>query len=71
MQRAPRDVLPNQPKKERVSNPTPYPSAHMMTAAIVFWRVKYSNTQDWSNLSFLQSATTSIAKGIFLHHLSS
>ena len=39
MQRAPRDVLPNQPKKERVSNPTPYPSAHMMTAAIIFWRV--------------------------------
>jgi hypothetical protein len=24
MQRTPRDVLPNQPKKERVSNPTPY-----------------------------------------------
>lgn len=32
-------MLPNQPKKERVSNPTPYPSAHMMTAAIIFWRV--------------------------------
>ena len=41
MQRAPRDVLPNQPKKERVSNPTPYPSAHMMTAAIIFWRVDH------------------------------
>ena len=26
-------------KKRRVSNPTPYPSAHMMTAAIIFWRV--------------------------------
>ena len=25
MQRAPRDVLPSQPKKERVSNPNPYP----------------------------------------------
>ena len=24
------NVLPNQPKKERVSNPTPYPSAHVM-----------------------------------------
>ena len=29
MQRAPSDVLPNQPKKERVLNPTPYPSAHV------------------------------------------
>ena len=36
-----------------------------------YFCAKYSNTQDWSNLSFLQSATTSIAKGIFLHHLSS
>ena len=42
MQRAPRDVLPNQPKKERVSNPTPYPFAHMMTATIMFWRVDHS-----------------------------
>ena len=36
-----------------------------------YFSAKYSNTQDWSNLSFLQSATTSIGKGIFLHHLSS
>ena len=41
MQRTPRDVLPNQPRKERVSNPTIYPSAHVMTAAIFFWRVDH------------------------------
>ena len=36
-----------------------------------YFSAEYSNTQELSNLSFLQSATTSIAEGIFLHHLSS
>ena len=34
-------MLPNQPKKERVSNPTPYPSTHVMTAAMFFWRIDH------------------------------
>ena len=35
-----------------------------------YFSAKHSYAQAWSNLSFLQSATTSISKGIFLHHLS-
>jgi len=37
----PQGCAAKQPKKERVSNPTPYPSAHVMTAAMFFWRVDH------------------------------
>jgi hypothetical protein len=52
--KAPRDVLPDQPKKERVLTPTPYPSAHVMEAERIFQQVNHGiGRRSWGSVDVM------------------